>query len=466
MKHKSPSNTGNNTAKLLLTRVVLLLALLLLFSLLVRNGVYSEVTLIKDNSTENESVTLSSETEAEVEVLSDSSAVIAVGGDFMVHEAVSTGAYDSTTGSYDYAQFFTYAGTWLEDADLAIVNLETTLAGAVTGYPVFSAPDELATDLISLGIDLVSTANNHCADYGTSGILRTIEVLQSVGLDYIGTCASQEEYDENMGVVVEEVNGITIAFLDYTYGVNYASIGDSYLVSRYNLNTSDESEASAELDTDKIDAEMAYARSLGTDLIIVLIHWGSEYTTTESSYQKNIADYLIARGADAVLGGHSHVPQSMEYRTVTDLDGNEKTAFVCYSLGNLISNMSVANSYITAILNLEITRTDGVTTITGISYQPMYLLNPGNSGTSPLVLLDIPAALVDYEGAQTNPYMTETLYTTLQTSMDTLQSIFGEEWSISSEVLTYPSDSTSTSDESDLGDTSSDSISITRKTTE
>ncbi|MCD8086757.1 MAG: CapA family protein [Clostridiales bacterium] len=359
---------------------------------------------------------------------------VAVGGDIMAHVAVSECAYDSATDSYDFTQYFTYAGTWFQDADLAVGNLETTFGGTVNGYPMFSSPDDLADSLKELGFDLLSTANNHCMDFRSDGLRRTIEVLDAAGIDHVGTYASQESFDETMGVVVEEVNGISIAFLDYTYGVNYMTVKESYLVNRYNLTTSDESEAAMKLDTQKLDSELAYARSLGTDLIFVMMHWGTEHQTTQSSYQEELADYLIERGADAVLGGHSHVPQPMEYRTVTDVDGNEATGFVCYSLGNLISDMSKDNTYITAVLNLEITKTEeGTTSITGVSYEPLYLLNPGHDEIDTLVLMDVPAVLEAYESGEEIPYLTDELCTELRASMTTLREIFGDEWPVSSE---------------------------------
>ncbi len=459
---RNSSHTGQaGLLYLMLPRVGALAVLLLLFVLLIRGGTISQVTAAEDDDSQQQEQESVVAPEVSPAVAEDATATITVTGGIMAHDAVTEGAYDSETDSYDFTQFFTYAGSWLQDADLTIGNLETTFGGKISGYPMFSSPDDLATSLKELGFDLLTTANNHCVDSYTDGILRTIEVLDAAGLDHIGTYASQEDFDESMGVVVEEVNGISIAFLDYTYGVNYMTVSDSYLVNRYNLNTADESEASMEIDTDKLDAEMEYARSLDTDLIIVLMHWGTEYQTTQSSYQEELADYLIARGADAVLGGHSHVPQPMEYRTVTDIDGNRATGFVCYSLGNLISNMSATNTYITAILNLEITRTDGETTITNVSYEPMYLLNPGNSGTSPLVLLDIPAALEDYENEQTNPYVTSSLYETLQTSQTTLSEIFGTQWPISyNEVGSTTEDEEPDESGATETETTSESVSI------
>ena len=93
------------------------------------------------------------------------------------------------------------------------------------------------------------------------------------------------------------------------------------------------------LDQEKLKSELAYAESLETDLIAVMIHWGIEYQTTQNEYQTQVADFLIANGADLILGSHSHVPQPMETRTVTLDDGSTRSAFVAYSLGNFVSNL-------------------------------------------------------------------------------------------------------------------------------
>lgn len=96
------------------------------------------------------------------------------------------------------------------------------------------------------------------------------------------------------------------------------------------------------LDQEKLQQELAYAESLGTDLIAVMVHWGIEYQTTQNAYQEQVADFLISHGADLILGSHSHVPQPLETRTVTLDDGSTRSGLVCYSLGNFVSNQSPA----------------------------------------------------------------------------------------------------------------------------
>ena len=242
-------------------------------------------------------------------------ATLAVCGDVMSHMPVTRDAWDESQGSYDYTPIFEQARPYVEGADYAVANLETTLSteGPYSGYPAFRSPAALAGDLKELGFDLMLTANNHCLDRGYSGLTATLDALDGAGLAHVGTYASEEEAANP--VYLADVGGIQVAFLGYTYGTNGIPLpkGKEYAVSLFNT---DYLTHLSTPDTDKLEADLAAARALEPDLIAVMIHWGVEYQTKQNSYQETIADLLISHGADLVLGGHSHVPQPMEERTV------------------------------------------------------------------------------------------------------------------------------------------------------
>ena len=265
-------------------------------------------------------------------------ATLAVCGDIMSHMPVTNDAWDEGQGGYDYSPIFAQAAPYLQAADYAVANLETTLSetGPYSGYPAFKSPAALAGDLAEAGFDLLLTANNHCLDRGWDGLVSTLDALDGAGLAHVGTCRSAEEQAENT-IHVADVGGISVAFLGYTYGTNGIPVpqGRDYAVSLFNT---DYMTTLSTPDTGRLEEDLAAARALDTDLIAVMIHWGVEYQTTQNSYQEELADLLIANGADLVLGGHSHVPQPIEQRTVTGWDGTERTGFVCYSLGNFISS--------------------------------------------------------------------------------------------------------------------------------
>lgn len=255
----------------------------------------------------------------------DEAILIAV-GDIMVHQTQFVQAYDRESDSYDFTPSFEYIYPYLQRADLAVGNLETTLAGAARGfraYPRFNSPDEMATALRGAGFDLLCTANNHSMDSGEEGVYRTLEIVEAEGLKPFGTARSREERDTPLLV---EVNGIKLAFLAYSYCTNGIPLpsGREYIVNLFDR----------ELMQNHIDE----ARRAGADLVIVYMHWGWEYRTEANPEQKDLARFLAAAGANIIIGSHPHVIQPMEYLSFEDENGEEQQAFVAYSLGNFISN--------------------------------------------------------------------------------------------------------------------------------
>ena len=301
-----------------------------------------------------------------------------------------------------------------------------------TGYPMFTVPDDLAYSLRDVGFDLVNMASNHSMDGWKVGIDRTLDVLDEAGLDHVGTYRTQAERDENNGILVREINGISIAFLNFTYGTNGIPLdGFEYAVNVYNH---DYMTTLADVNYDMLDADMAAARALGTDIIAVSVHWGAEYLTAANSYQRELADYFFEQGADLVIGGHPHVPEPIEIREIDNGDGTTRTGFLCYCLGNLLSCQTRQYTDLSAMVQLELTKDPytGETEITSCRYVPMIMINLPNYGISSSAagwsrrLWDIRAAMADYESGDTRggiitPYM----YSRLQQALSDCERIFG-----------------------------------------
>lgn len=303
---------------------------------------------------------------------------LAVCGDAMSHMPQTRDAYDSETGTYDYKPMIRFAKPWTLQADYAVVNLETTFAGGpdYSGFPAFNTPDALGEALKDAGFDLVSTANNHCLDRGYEGMVRTLDVLDDLGLAHVGTYRSAEERAVQNGIHMADVGGIQVAFLSYTYGTNGIPVSKSHPDTVNLLHTDYMSDAQV-LDTARLADDLAAAEALSPDLIAVIVHWGVEYQTTQNAHQEEIADFLFEHGADVILGSHPHVLQPMETRTLTDADGTTHTGFVCWSLGNFISSQNDEYTDTTVVLNLELTKNPntGVTEVTDVSYVPLYMLD-------------------------------------------------------------------------------------------
>lgn len=361
-------------------------------------------------------------------------ATLAVCGDIMSHSPQTNDAYDAATDTYSYLPCFQYVRPWIESADYAVGNFETTLNGPpYSGYPQFCAPDALAYDIKTIGFDLVTTANNHAMDKGFNGVVRTLDTLDQAGLAHVGGYRTQEEYDQSKGVVLADVGGISVAFLGYTYGTNGIPISaeNDFCLNRFNTDYMD---TCSTLDQEKLKTELDYAQSLEPDLIAVMIHWGIEYQTTQNEYQTQVADFLIANGADLILGSHSHVPQPMETRTVTLEDGSTRSAFVSYSLGNFVSNQSPATVNVnytdtTAVLNLELTKdfATGETTVTNISYVPLLVLNRGTGVQDQYLILDVNAGMASHDAGDTS-VVTDAVYAKLQYALEGCHNILGADY--------------------------------------
>ncbi len=252
-------------------------------------------------------------------------ATIVFAGDAMMHQ----GQIDAARKGgdvYDFGEYFLQFADDISSADYAVVNLETPLAGKpYSGYPCFCAPDSYADAIKEAGFDMCTTANNHTLDKRDRGLKRTIEVLNSRGLDHVGTYRNKAQRDSILPLI-REINDIKVGFLSYTYGTNGIEIQGDAVVDIINK--------------EQIKRDITLTRQAGAELVCVTIHWGDEYKLLPNSFQKNMADFLVAEGVELVIGSHPHVIQPIEIRKGAD----GRNQLVVYSLGNFISNMKTADT--------------------------------------------------------------------------------------------------------------------------
>jgi hypothetical protein len=280
---------------------------------------------------------------------------IASVGDIMMHEAqIKSGSLGN--GNYDYSLMFKSIKPYIEKADFAIGNLETTLAGnekKYTGYPMFNAPEILAKNIKDAGFDMVTTANNHSLDRKFYGVVKTIENLDKEGLLHIGTYKTKEDSE---AIFVEDIKGVKVAFLVYTYGTNGMVIPEKFAV---NL-----------IDRSRIFEDIKKAKAMNVDMIITSMHFGNEYQTTQNKTQEDLVNFLFQNGVDAVLGSHPHVLQPVEMKKIKDVYGVEKERFVIYSQGNIVANMPDRYKNSGVIINFNIKKDKNGTTIDKVEYIP------------------------------------------------------------------------------------------------
>lgn len=355
-------------------------------------------TAFKTDTTSD--ITLSEDNEQTSELLSEATtyeapktATLAFTGDLMVHQWQMDNAYNKTDGSYDFNYTFEPVYKYLQSPDLTVGNLETVFAGEEVGYsdyPCFNTPDSFLDAIKNAGFDVLTTANNHSMDKGVNGALRTIELLDKAEIGHFGTYKSKEDSER---VFIKEVNGIKLAFVSATYGVNgnYIPEDKSYIV---NI-----------LEQEKIKADIEKAKAENPDLLIVMPHLGNEYETEPKEVFKGWIDLMIKAGADIVIASHPHVLQPMEMRSVTLDNGEEKTALVAYSMANFISSQRTEPRDTGVILKLEISKAPNEkVSLDKVSFIPTWVQWRDNTGKYNIRVLSIYDALNAYKNNE-NPYL-------------------------------------------------------------
>lgn len=314
---------------------------------------------------------------------------IAAAGDLNITDQVLERA--QTGEGYDFTGTFLDVAPVLGSADLTMLNFEGNLSGAPYGTATGAAPQELIRLLAEMGVDVVQTANSASIRTGVSAIESTIQGFESLGIETVGTFRSAAEYKSTGGYTMLNVNGVRIAVVAFTKGMDNMGLpeGSEDMV---NLLYTDYTSNYKQIDKDGILEVLKNAEKELPDLTIALVHWGSENNENISSSQKEIRDLLVNNGVDAVIGTHSHLLQKMEQDEQTG-------AFTAWSLGDLYGNAEEPGTNYSAILDLEVTKnnTTGETKITGYSITPIYTLTPDQSPSGTWRVVRMAEALDRYE---------------------------------------------------------------------
>lgn len=352
-----------------------------------------------ETNTEQSVEAVTEEDENSAVAQEEGSVTLSFVGDLMCHSPQFQDAYDVKTGEYNFSKCFSQVDQYLQEADLTIGNLETVFASAsqrYSGYPTFNTPDDFARTLKEVGFDVLTTANNHSFDRGETGVVRTLDILDEVGISHVGTYRSEQE---KQNIVTKEVNGIKFAFVSFTDFTNQdANNGEKHI----NYLTQEE-----------VDSQMQLAKAQNPDCIVAMPHWGVEYETVPNDTQKEQADMLINAGADIVIGSHPHVVQKMGKKKVTGEDGITREVFVAYSLGNFTSNQNSDYTRDEVILNLTVRKGANGIYLEKIGYRPVYM-NKEGSGINAKNFQLIDTITFKKEFNQNGDEETQNLYNTVQ----------------------------------------------------
>ncbi|MFJ3600713.1 MULTISPECIES: CapA family protein [unclassified Streptomyces] len=252
-------------------------------------------------------------------------------GDVLPHSSViDRAAVDAGGAGYDFAPMLAGVAPVVSGADLAFCHMETVYGkkgGPYTGYPSFKSPPEIATALRTTGFDSCSTASNHTLDDGPEGVRRTLDALDGAGIRHAGSARSAAEAARPTILPAGPGKGAAkVAHLAYTYGTNDIPLPADR---PWTVNVTDER---------KIIDEARAARRAGADVVVLSVHWGTEWQDEPDARQRELAERLTAstdRGRpdiDLVVGTHAHVPQAYEKVNGT---------WVVYGMGDQIAGAMI-----------------------------------------------------------------------------------------------------------------------------
>lgn len=287
-----------------------------------------------------------------IEEVKDKKISIVMVGDALIHGAVYLDAARGD-GTYDFSPIFTSISPIIQKYDLRYYNQESIIGGGYPQhYPRLNSPDEIGSDLVAAGFNLVSLANNHSFDKDEAGLIHSIDFWKSQ--TNVITAGQYSSFEEQREIPIYEKNGIKYAFLSYTTVTNGLSAprGKEYYVNVY--------------DKQMVKEDVEKARNKGAEVVIVAMHWGEEYTHTPVAEEYEIAEYLSNLGVNLVIGAHPHVIQPIAYVGDT---------LVIYSLGNFISAQHPLGleKIIGLLVGVDIVvDKDGKVTFDNLDYQLLY----------------------------------------------------------------------------------------------
>ena len=291
-------------------------------------------------------------------------------GDVLMHdEIIDSGA--QSDGSYDFDFVYKNIKSFIDDADVRILNQETVMGSPSNGYhltmgavgPIMNTPTALADTEAEYGFNVILKATNHTYDLGYDGLGHELDNWKSsypeipvLGVNNPNASKSDDSQDYVDNVYVGEFNGMKIGFLNYTWDTNehISSNTDSTYISY--------------LDKDKIREDVEKAREAGAEMLIACPHWGIEYDTTPSEEEMTYSKLFCKLGVDVIFGAHPHILQPLEL-----LENEEGHKTVCFfSMGNFVAaSLMSEESLIGGIARATLQRnSDGTYSVSAASIVP------------------------------------------------------------------------------------------------
>lgn len=345
------------------------------------------------------------ESTAPTETKPDKVIHLVAGGDLNVTD--KTVAAGLQGGGYDYTEVFRDVLPVLSSGDVTMLNFEGTFGATTYGSQTKTPPPELLKGLSAAGVDILQTANSCSIFGGLRGLKSTISTIQGAGMTSVGTFADENAFNESGGYLIWDIKGIKIAFVAFTKGMDGMGLpaGSENCV---NLLYEDYNTTYQKVDKDRITQVVRNAKAHQPDLIVAMLHWGSEFNDKVSTSQKKICEILQGEGVDAIIGTHSHYVQKIEHDPQTG-------TFVAYSLGDFFGDAEKAGTNYSVLLDLEITKNGntGETKVTGFDCVPIFI---HEDETGAMRVLRIREAMEGYEASYIGS-VSEDIYNAMKSAL-------------------------------------------------
>ncbi len=282
-------------------------------------------------------------------------------GDNVINEQLidfaDRNAGEEGDGAYDFSPLYSTISPAISSYDLAFINQETVMGGNenfdFAGYPSFNSPDELAGDLVDAGWDMFNCNSNHTYDIGSDAIYHEIELWKQY--PDVAVAGMHETQEDAQTIRVIERNGIRIAFLSYNYGLNgreNSEVEDGSLVNFFT--------------DEKLERDIPRAKAV-SDVVVVSMHWGTEYTNEPDETQRLWGQKCADLGADVVIGTHTHFIQPMEW--LEGADGGK--TLVAWCLGDFASGYTWIDCILGGMMSCDFVRgEDGEVAVENVKWTP------------------------------------------------------------------------------------------------
>ena len=314
---------------------------------------------------------------------------IRAAGDLNITDSVVASGLAAT--GYEFTRSFIDVAPLLAEADLTVMNLEGNICGEPYGTARTSAPKQILESLRSAGVDLVQVANSTAINNGLIGLRSTLQAVHDAGLEPMGAYASNEDFQRAKGYTICEANGIKVAFVAFTKGMSGMGLpsGSENCV---NLLYEDYDSEYKKVNTEGITKILKNVASEKPDLVVAMLHWGSEGTDTISDTQERIVNLMQKNGVDVIIGTHPHRVHKVDFNQAAG-------TLIAYSLGDFFGDATAGGSNYSIILDIEVTKDNhaGVTRVTGFDYIPIYTQKESQCVDGDRRVLRIHEAMYAYE---------------------------------------------------------------------